>query len=50
MMFKFFAYHCLIILIILFNSIETKNQNKKKNLADYTDAEFERIYEQWEVF
>lgn len=31
------------------NDNKSPTKGKKKDLADYTDAEIERLYEQWEV-
>ena len=41
-----------LFLILFVKSINTEDANekwKKKDIRDYTDADVERLYEQWEV-
>jgi hypothetical protein len=40
----------IIFYMLAFEAIKAENQpKKKKNIVDMTDAEINKIYEQWEV-
>jgi len=50
--FLFFVNLISLFLILYVKSVNTEDASekwKKKDIRDYTDADVERLYEQWEV-
>ena len=43
-----FAVFVLILIANLPSSLQKGKEEKKKDIRDYSDADFERLYEQWE--